>query len=592
MLRVVFHLYVHRDAEKATIEFEKPLSLYTNVTLDLECMSSDGHGKYWQSRPVTVHLDNDNIKYRYIVRYHHGTGKKVFNYLKSIVVTVEPDVKETGYKRTIYPGRNQYDIFKEPKNPHHHESIFAGQFFFVKTLYDSVKEDGTNLKETMIECEHIGFGHPSFTRHDREDFLLWIMSTANCYPNPPKSAYVCAVLGQFLKKIGFLITLSYDLRPNSKETVDPLLFHLRRCSQKLLPSSSLKFIKSIDMNLLEASSYKSNLGYILNFGHLFEGKTVIDAASNLGPVIKAQDFDHISAEIVEMVTGLKSRPEERNLMLGFVISESPSLDSLWKFCRLLETKKFLGDLFEPAISKFAQFFTRVRQPDLLETEVWKDVPNALKPKLANHFCEAVTEQLKTKASSFDYAVLKSLVLDKDIQDWATTNVIKLLRHIASSRKKGLPDVTCQVLNSHNFYSFWNNMNLKDKESIIEELLSKKMQGIQSECYTQKDKVLGAFQVLQELSEIRAIKECKELMESIGKYVCQETQRLGLKPIVNAYDDIQSSSKTISRQWYMILLTLTVEQQQTCRNDVKLKLIEVVRSSSLSTAGSQSIEIDG
>jgi hypothetical protein len=61
--------------------------------------------------------------------------------------------------------------------------------------------------------------------------------------------------------------------------------------------------------------------------------------------------------------------------------------------------------------------------------------------------------------------------------------------------------------------------------------------------------------------------------------------------VDAYDDIQTTSGEIAKHWYMVLLATTVEQQQAGK-DVKLKLIDVIRSSTGYTTSSHTIEIDG
>lgn len=504
----------------------------------------------------------------------------------------ESEYSEAEFRQPIQSGNN-YDVFKKPDHDQDNEWVFEGQLFYVKMFYSYVNEK--NLNEMMIKCERVGFANPNSTLVDRSNFFEWVSKTARSPLTPSKSAYMCALLNQCLK-IGKSKYRLCDFLPNSKETVDTLLLELGLWHKERLTSISSHFTESID-NLLPESSCENTLGYILVFCPLFDGTTIISSvkSNHLLSVTDEEGFEDISTKIVNRLMGYKDR-NKLNTLLNFVITESPSIVCLFKLSRVLETNSCLTDLDEPVLSKFTQLLAQERKPaDLLETAVWKYVPNALKPKLANQFCDVVTEQLKTRTSSFNYAVLKDLILDKDLQQWATTKVVKLLMLTASSSNKGLPDVTCEVLNSHNFYSFWNNMNLKDKESTIQELLLKKMQARQNELSTNKQKVVGAFQVLQELSEILAIKQCKELMESIEKCVCQKTQGLGLEAILDAYDDIQSSFKKISGrplQWYVELITLEAEQLQALTNDVKFKLIEVVRSSGPFTSSSQCIEIDG
>lgn len=506
--------------------------------------------------------------------------------------TVDIGFDEAEFKHKIQGGNN-YDVFTKHDNDKDREWILEGQLFYAKLLCRHVNKE--NWKRKVIECEHVGFANPNYTLVDRYHFFKWVSKKAKSSRlTPSKSAYICALLGQFFKDSKYHLS---EYVPNSKETVNSLLLELGRCRKEYLTSISSHFIETIN-SLFRASSYENKLGYLLIFSQFFDGQIIIHSVvqSNLASVTDEKDFEKISTKIVKRLMKYKDK-DKLNTVLNFVISESPSIDCLFKLCRVLEKNSAITDLVEPAAFKFTQFFNQATQPDLLETNMWKDMPNALKPKLANFFCSTVKEQLKQVGTSANnYAVLKSLILDKDLQKCATTNVIKLLRLTASSRNKGLSDVTCEVLNARNFDSFWNKMNPEDKEGITKELLHKKIQARQSErSTTDKDKVLVAFQVLQELSEIRAIKQCKDLNEFSDKYVCQETQRFGLEAILDAHVDIQGSSKKISRRLqlrYMELIILMAEQQQAWSYDVKLKLIEVVCSSSPATSSSQTIEIDG
>ena len=148
---------------------EKPM-LNGSVTMALEPCSDDKN--YWRSPQLFVHAeDQETFRYRYVVKYNKGLLKAATTFIYSMFTgrRDEKIVREVN-ARKLTKGMHQFDIFHNPADPSRKRSVFSGQLFFIKMLCRDLNNGG-NLKELLIYCEHVGFGHPSFTTEDVKHFL-------------------------------------------------------------------------------------------------------------------------------------------------------------------------------------------------------------------------------------------------------------------------------------------------------------------------------------------------------------------------------------------------------------------------------------
>jgi len=152
-VRYVFHLYVEQDVESVKLLTDKPMRSDC-VTMSLHCCSGDR--KYWKSLPLFLHAnEEDTFRYRYIVKYKEGLTTWLLKKVTFSRSKDEKTIKETN-ARKLNRGNNQFDIFHHPSNLNWKGSVFSGQLFFVKLLYEELGSGG-NFKELLMECRRRSF---------------------------------------------------------------------------------------------------------------------------------------------------------------------------------------------------------------------------------------------------------------------------------------------------------------------------------------------------------------------------------------------------------------------------------------------------
>lgn len=583
----VFHLYVADfEAEKAFLQFEKPIN--TGLTLPLSCHDGQkGYGHHWKSQPVYLKSnDLDSLRYKYSVKVHQGIAGKALSLLKSMGTSTEVIKTENKYKKIFSGRKHQYDVFKLPGNDSYMDSIFAGQFYFVKMLYENIDSYGHNLKALMIECDHVGFGHPSYRLKDRQTFFEWVETSIRSHQfSPYKSAYICALFGQYFRRLEFKLSLRRELS-GGMASADLLMYNLRRCPSTILTHSSLNAIKDIDLNLLEASSAFNGLEYILNFGHLFKSDVVLRVADDLRVPFNPKEFDSTATEIILRALSNFQCQGDKIEISQYIVMHAPNVDSLWTIYRLLNEgpqQQLLSD--EVFVDKFKGFLNQRSKLDLLEPEMWKTMPSGLKPKIAVPFCDALMDKVMT-TRTLEKSKLAELCLDKTLQDWASTGIIKLVKYLTNYRDTVALDIVHAVFESHNFNKLWEAQDENAKQDLAHDFVLNKVKSRQQEVTISKEKVVEAFKILQEAIEMRLFKNSGRLMDILGKTVIQHTQKLPLRAIVDAYEDIHKSAWKTAKDWYMKLLTCAV-QTGSAKPDVRSKVIDVICSSS----GEHSANID-
>lgn len=562
----MLHLYVHRNAETAKIMFEKPLKSIGNLTVNMEKIpmsNLDGGGTYFKSHSIKIHPNEiGNARYSYLVTY----APTRFQRLKSVFIDQDLRAHDTSPRKLF--GGNQYDVFKDPKETDsRYECIFAGQFFFIKMLYGQVVEYGNNVKDIMIECEHIGFGSLTFLPKEIKPFFIWVTSSAKIGLNATKSAFLCALLGQFYKRSRGKCCLAVDLGQDCKQTVDSLLIKLRDCNESCLPTSSLDFIKHIDSDLLEDSSFSSDLGYIVTFCHLFDSKTVIDRMQMFQRTF-ANEFDEMAPNVVKRILQLRVK-EDKERLINCVIMLSPNVPSLWKLSRFLESEKAMIGQADAIADRFKFFSTGHKKLDVFDKSVWHDAPSSLRGRIADPFANELKRRVEYPGTKLDEESLINLILDRDLQSGASAVLMDIMKILSKSRSH--LDAVCKILSSHNFMSFWTKSKEKDKEDVVCSLASSKLKSSTYMVSMRKDEVVKGFRVLEELFQIVCLSKHEDLL---AKCICQEMQRRGLKSIVDAYDEIQRSVGTVGKEWYLKMLVNTVSIEQ-ARPDVKSKLIDSI-----------------
>ena len=559
-LRYVFHLYVEEKVESVKFITEKPM-LNGSLTLFLECCSEDR--MYWRSPQLFIHADEeDNFRYRYVVKYKEGFGAWLFKTVTFSRHKDEKTVKETN-TRKLNRGMNQFDIFHNPSDPNRRRSVFVGQFFFVKLLCQALNNgnNGINLGELLIECEHIGFGHPSYTDEDVNLFLNWVENLISRCSNPYQGVYVCSLLGQFVHRVHSW-PAGYTCRSLEKKAVDLILASFWHSPYTALPQSSIKFIKVVAEDLFKAGSSTGCLQFIKYFCNLLDVNYVMQVADKLSSrSYTEQQFDQQVPTVLDTLTFLKNPNKCLSYSL-YVISCSPSVQCLWSVYHAMT--RHLPDLmlsleegFSDAYCKFISR-NRGRKPDLLQPLFWCQAPGNLKEKLANPFCKALHEQITSETvwSKERMDSLKAISLDASLHssDQFHPFILGIITHKCKEVVSILPD----LLDSTTFFPYWKTgISDKDKERACHHWLRT---GASEAGVKPKDRVLGVVEACELLCSTVAVKTDKPLCQALEKEVESLVLiKTNYKAIMDALIDAQSRPPAILER-LTILLRSAIKQQ--------------------------------
>jgi len=515
------------------------------VTLNLECCPESTN--HWMSPPLFIHAyDEETFRYRYVIKYKEGLS---LSWLVKKVIGGKDDktVKETSSRKLNY-GMHQYDIFHTPSERNQKKKIFHGQMFFVEQLYDALGKGG-DLKEILFECEHVGFGHPSYEDADVKSFIHWVSDLLiKTSTTPFQRVYICALLGQFVHRMGsWSAWRTCDLL--GKRAADQLLSSFGGCSHKALPQSSVKFIKIVAENLFKAGSSTGSLMFIHVFCSFLDVNYVIQVADKLSQAYTEQQFNKQMPIVLDCLTRLKDVNNSRRFAC-YVIHLSPSVQCLWnlynEICRLPSLSQNLVDEF---VSVYCKFISRrrARKPNLLEPSFWSHVPSNLTARLARPFCEALTEQISSEMN-WPQATLDSLTaiaLDARLQseDPFYHFVLAIMTH----KSKEMVSIIPVLLESKVFCTYWKTrISKEDKQMIC-------FNWLKANCFgAGKKQILNVVEACESLCSTQALKMDKALCQDMDKEVERVVLNTRFESIMNALEDSQNHTPAIQQRLTMLL----------------------------------------
>ena len=529
------------------------------VTLNLECCPESTN--HWMSQPLFIHAyDEETFRYRYVVKYKEGLS---LSWLLKKFTGGKDDktVKETSSRKLNY-GMHQYDIFHTPNERNQMKKIFLGQMFFVEQLYDALGKGG-DLKEMLFECEHVGFGHPSYAEADVKSFIHWVSEILiKPSTSPFQRVYLCALLGQFVYRVrSWSAWRTFDLL--GKRAADQLLSSFGCCSHKALPQSSIKFIKIVAEDLFRAGSSRGSLMFIKVFCSLLDVTYVFQVADKLSSQsYTEQQFDKQVPIVLDCLTRLKDLDSSRRF-LCYVISLSPSVQCLWNlYHEMSRLSNLLQNLVDEFVSVYCKFISRrrARKPDLLQPTFWSQVPKNLTEKLARPFCETLTEQISSE-TNWPQASLDSLIaiaLDARLQseDQFYHFVLAIMTH----KSKEMVSIIPVLLESKAFSTYWNTrISKEDKQMIC-------FNWLKANCFRvgkkQKEQILDVVEACESLCSTDALKMDKALCQDMDKELECMVLKAKFESIMNALEDSQNHTPAIQQRLAMLLRSAIKQQSGT------------------------------
>ena len=533
-----------------------------DVTLNLINQFTED-GKYWKSPQQLLHpAQQESFRYRYVVKYKEGLGTRLYNALPFFKEKGENTVQETK-SRKLNSGINQFDIFHDPNEKYDNwkKMIFLGQLFFVKLLYQRLSQD-YDLKEMLIECEHIGFGHPNYTEENVNSFMQWVVQIINRRPSPRQSVYICSLLGQFVHGVRNLSAWrTCDLL--GQRAADQLLWSLGWCTYEPLPKSSMTFITNIAEELFKAGSSTGCLNFIRVFCNLLHVNDVKQVSDKLSSYSYTEvQFDKQVPGVLESLTRLKDLDTSRRLSC-YIIRLSPSVHCLWNlYHKISHLPNLLQNLVDEFLSVYCKFISRrgTRKPDLLEPSFWSQVPKNLKEKLANPFCKALTEQILsgTNWSHSSIDALTDIVHDACLPsaDQFYHFVLAIMTHKSDEMVSTIP----VLLESKAFCTYWNNrISKEDKQKVC-------FHWLKAKCYRdgkkQKEQILDVVEACESLRSTDALKMDTALCQDMDKEVERMVLKSRFESLMDAWEDSQNRAPAIQQRLTMLLRSAIQQQSGT------------------------------
>ena len=549
----VFHLYADESLDSVKIVTEKPM-LNGDLTMALEPCSEDR--KYWRS-PSLFMLPNEQetFRYRYLVKY--STAR---TYLAKLTgYKDERTVKET-HARYLNKGMQQYDILLNPGDHSRMSCIFAGQTFFIKQLCQKL-ENGGDLKELLMECEHIGFGRSSYDKENVKTFFKWFEDAIDNSRTPSLGIFFCSLLGQLVDQ-GRKWTALYTCNLLEKKFAYSILLSFDRCPYLALPQSSTRFIEKVAEELFKAGSSKGCLLFIKYFCDHLDANYVMQVADKLK--LKADTEAHFQRDVSLLLTSLKKLTDRAicTMYLCYVVKSSPTIQCLWN----LYNSIFLcfPDLVQSLTKDFSEIYGKFisrkhkGKPDLLDPIFWSQVPENLKNELASPFCNALADQVRLENTCSwpqeKLVRLKAIAVDRRLHSSADFRhfAMGIMTHKCKEVVSFLPD----LLKSNTYCCLWRNaFTFEEKRNFCSHWL-KMSCGNETK---PNDRILAFVEACELLCTTEALKSDKNLCEAIHKEVDNLVLKMNLKSIMIAFQDGRNSSPAVGEN-LMSLLGRAIKQQ--------------------------------
>ena len=542
-LRYTFHLFVpDENVSSVKIVTDRPM-LNGSITLSLERCSGDG--RHWMSPQLYVTPDNlETFRYRYVVKFKEGIVRTFAAYLLN-TVTGRKDEKIVQEKewRKLNEGMHQYDIFRNSTGLYSKRSIFQRQMFFVQMLYHQLAVH--DLTDLLIECEHVGFGHPSYSKEDVKCCLKWIQDAMSNSITPAQGLYICCILSQLVDRGKFLSpgNASYLLERLGCKNVDLILSSFESLRNISLPKTSTRYIANVAEDLFKASSKKGPLLFIKYFCNVLDTQSIMLSVDKLS--VHCYTEEKFDRDVCLLLDALKhcEEPMKCEKYLLYVIQTCPSVQCLWNLHSAMSHRfpAFVNHVTDVFLSTYCMFISIscTKRRDLLQPWFWSTVPGMLKEKIASPFCKGLAQQFasETKWSKEKIARLKTVVIDTTFQ--SSDTFCQFLSSVLSCKQKEMEFFLPNLLTSKTFLQYWfYRVSKDDKTKFCENCLST---SFQNNATTIKDQVLSVVATWKMLCETDALQANKALSEAVEKKVERLLIKAKPKTIMEACKDSQSDA---------------------------------------------------
>ena len=573
---ISLHLYVDGDAEDVTLVQEKPI-VDRNLTVKLEKVNSN----HWCLNGVVLSA-SDDFRYKYSVKFENSFAKKIFNYFTNS----ENAVFCEGKFRTLKWGTmQQFDIFKIPRDNHHPRRIFKGHLYFLKMIFNGLKGRFLDLKDALIEMEHIGFGAPSYANDDKATFFKWISDEVDADITPTQSAFLCSTIAQLTCRTG---CISSFMNP---KTATVLLSRLQLLSKEMLSSSSLSFIKQLAPYLLRASTSQCGpLQYIKYFCNLDEVSEVLRTAQSLPGTYKEDQFENVAYGAIDVICKLPNS-DDRTKLIAFTVKKAATFKSLLRLYEYIDESHGPVDALEEV---FVRSYHRCLSPsshrmqDLLEEDLWGSIPLSLKKQLAVPYCEALIEQIGRDISWTEERLKSLQVILQEEVIFSSAKGTQLLRCVSTSKDGRVRQQLVSFLNTVKTKGFWNNLGNGEREKLCVLWLESAVKATHSVNSSSRrelgDSVIDGLNTLEQIGETYLLSKDKELCSKLGNCLMILLDGVDFDTVLGVYENMSASLSQFSEEWLLTLMKTAVHKGiQGSTRDGKSKMKRLIQTFGCATS---------
>ena len=530
---MVLHLFTHRAVSSVVVDFVKPPSNFPKI-FDLQQANDIGY--YWKS-PLLQFPAKGDVEYCYTAHIIQET----FRFY----------LKETR-NRHVHWRANQYDVFHIPGDKTSMQSLFNGQFYFVRLIYQQLVNEKLSLDRALEEYDSISFGHQHFGHQERKNLYEWIISLqqdgGNCYC----SLFICYLLSKFYHRAKCTVQqwnsvgdvadkLLYLMSTWNREEFD------RRCHKGVQHA-----VKQTISSLVKVERSRGWLSFFAWFCHLFDAEFVIATVSELEKKFKDRNATD-EGLVIFMNTALSKLENLENVNDGeryvkFLVKRAQSVEILWRLYSLCQEKypnlvKQKLKLFGKQFQKLTGCERHLRQQEVLDAQVWNGVPETLRDDLADNFTKSVIERIP-EVKTWDQERLDALwkvILDAKLQKCA--DFMMILQRLAESSSKELHKFTFQLLNTPEFAEYWKAVDEEARCKFHYKCL-KAIMGFETraDCRESKNKVLRALKAVSSICETLQLTPCRPFVDSLHTRVMPDLQNSETADVIDAFVEVQGLSQ--------------------------------------------------
>lgn len=528
---------------------------------------ADESGLYWKLPVDQVPKHLANCPFYYQLQNWHG----IFNNI--------------GYQSRRKENQSCYTVFSF--NEPYFNDYFTGPFYFAQGIFQDFCDKKLTLAQALQEYVEVKFGRTNMKPEQRMKVAQWIKSKLESKSTSENAIFFSHVIEEFDKRI------LHNLRSNHPSLKDCIGDHvekrllqlLSQCEENKLQSSlgeqvasNIKKIVSFILCNLQGKALIENLvNFSCNYG--------VNILSQVHEGIKTlKGNESITPEVLQGVCGKLStlEPEkERNRVLSFMVTRSPSISFLWTFYDF--ANKAFPNYLQSVKDIFQKNFKKIlssthdqynRRAEVLDVRSWTSVPEMFRQELSKTFMCALQETLKhvgRHLETSEVSAIETFFTDEALM----THGEGLKAFLDICKIPELCKLAIKVLQLPAFAKYWADVPDKEKTEVYQNVVksflssSNKAEGTEKKGYA-----LRMFEAMNEIYLSLKVCPCENMKDAV-KEKCDESLAMErVLSIAQPFSEVTQLQEEVV-EYYYIKLRSTIKRDigNTQRHGDILSLLE-------------------